>query len=135
MSIPAAGFAGATAGSSPAIYPTGSSSNNLQATGFIPEIWSGKLIEKFYASTVLGAISNTDYEGEIKNMGDKVHIRTRPTITIRDYTAGLTLQVERPSSNIVDLSIDKGKYFNTVLDDVMDIQADVNLMSAWSDDA
>jgi hypothetical protein len=32
----------------------------------IPEIWSGKLIEKFYASTVLAAISNTDYEGEIK---------------------------------------------------------------------
>jgi hypothetical protein len=27
------------------------------------EIWSAKLVEKFYASTVLSAISNTDYEG------------------------------------------------------------------------
>ena len=52
-----------------------------------PEIWSGKLIEKFYASTVLAAISNTDYEGEIKNKGDKVIIRTKPTITIKDYKA------------------------------------------------
>ena len=34
-----------------------------------PEIWSGKLIEKFYAATVLSAISNTDYEGEIKSYG------------------------------------------------------------------
>lgn len=32
---------------------------------FIPEIWSGKLLVKFYAATVLAAISNTDYEGEI----------------------------------------------------------------------
>jgi hypothetical protein len=30
---------------------------------YIPEIWSGKLLEKFYISTVLAAISNTDYEG------------------------------------------------------------------------
>jgi hypothetical protein len=64
-----------------------------------------------------------------------VHIRTRPTVTIRDYTANQTLLVERPSSNIVDLAIDKGKYFNTILDDVMDVQADMNMMSMWSDDA
>jgi hypothetical protein len=117
-------------------YPSGSASPSPAYSGtFIPEIWSGKFIEKFYATTVLAAISNTDYEGEIRNQGDKVHIRTRPTITIRDYQANQTLLVERPSSNIVDLAIDQGKYFNTILDDVMDIQADVNLMSAWSEDA
>jgi hypothetical protein len=46
------------------IYPAGSTrlvTNGFSATGFIPEIWSGKLIEKFYDSTVLAAISNTDY--------------------------------------------------------------------------
>ena len=30
---------------------------------FVPEIWSGKLLIKFYAATILAAISNTDYEG------------------------------------------------------------------------
>ena len=102
---------------------------------FIPEIWSGKLIERFYATTVLAAISNTDYEGEIRNQGDKVKIRTRPTITIKDYSVNQTLEIERPSSNVVELTIDKGKYFNTALDDVMETQADVNLMALWSDDA
>lgn len=124
---------GSTLGTS--AYPFTVAGNNLGATGFIPEIWSGKLIEKFYASTVLGAISNTDYEGEIKNQGDKVHIRTKPTITIRDYTADQSLMLERPSGNYVDLLIDKGKYFNTILDDVMDVQSDLNLLSMWSDDA
>ena len=102
---------------------------------FIPAIWSAKLIEKFYDSTVLAVMSNTDYEGEIRNQGDTVKIRTKPTITINDYMADLILSVERPSSNIVELQIDKGKYFNTVLDDVMEIQSDVDQLTMWADDA
>jgi len=102
---------------------------------FIPAIWSGKLIEKFYDATVLAAIANTDYEGEIKNQGDKVVIRTKPSITIRDYEADQALVVERPSSTHVELQIDQGKYFNCVVDDVMEVQSDINLMSMWSDDA
>lgn len=102
---------------------------------FIPEIWSGKLIEKFYSATVLAAISNTDYEGEIKNKGDKVKIRTKPTITIRDYEVDQNLLVERPSSTAVELTIDYAKYFNLVLDDVMEVQSDMNLLTMWADDA
>lgn len=128
-------FGIATGGSTPPLYPTGGTANTLQATGFIPEIWSGKLVEKFYASTVLTAISNTDYEGEIKNQGDKVKIRTKPTVTIRDYLADGALTLERPSGNVVELLIDKGKYFNTILDDVMEVQSDLNNLSMWSDDA
>ena len=117
MAFPVAG-----AGTTPPIYPTGSTANAFSLNGYIPEIWSGKMIEKFYDSTVLSAISNTDYEGEIKNYGDKVRIRTKPTITIRDYRADGALTVERPEGGVIDLLIDKGKYFNTILDDVMRIQ-------------
>jgi len=120
----------------PAIYPVGSLTPSPAYSGtVIPEIWSGKLLEKFYASTVLAAISNTAYEGEIKNQGDTVHIRTKPTITINDYLADGGIVVERPSSNIIDLLINKGKYFATILDDVMEVQADLNLLGMWSDDA
>lgn len=135
MAIPSAGFPGATSGSTPAIYPTGSSTNGLQTTGFIPEIWSGKLVEKFYASTVLAAISNTDYEGEIKNKGDRVKIRTKPTITIRDYKSDGLLGLDRPQGGSVELYIGNGKYFSLILDDVMEIQSDLNVLSMWSDDA
>jgi len=102
---------------------------------FVPEIWSGKLIEKFYAATVLSAISNTDYEGEIQNKGDKVKIRTKPTIVIKDYQLDMALTVDRPSSSTVELTIDYAKYFNLVLDDVMERQSDMNLLSMWADDA
>src|SRR5262245_9429843 len=131
-----AGFPLAGSGTTPPTFPTGSVQPTPAYSGtFIPEIWSGKLIEKFYASTVLAAISNTDYEGEIRNQGDRVHIRTKPTITIRPYLVGGNLQVDRPGSNIVDLVIDQGLYFNEILDDIMEIQSDINLMGIWSDDA
>jgi hypothetical protein len=135
MPIPSSGFPGATAGSTPAIYPTGSNGNSLQATGFIPEIWSGKLVEKFYASTVLAAISNTDYEGEIKNKGDRVKIRTKPTISIHNYDSDGLLGLDRPTGGTVELYIGNGKYFSLILDDVMEIQSDLNILSMWSDDA
>src|SRR3954465_14588801 len=128
-------FPVATGATTPSIYPAGSSGNGFSAAGFIPEIWSGKLIEKFYASTVLAAISNTAYEGEIKNQGDKVNIRTKPTVTISDYKADGSLALQRPVGSTVSLLVDKGKYFNTILDDVMDVQSDLHNLSMWADDA
>jgi len=102
---------------------------------FIPEIWSGKLIENFYDATVLAAISNTDYEGEIKGQGDTVNIRTQPNITIRDYVKGQNLVVENPDKPKLQLLIDKGEYFACVEDDIDKVQSDINLMDTWSKDA
>lgn len=102
---------------------------------FIPEIWSGKLIENFYDATVLAAISNTDYEGEIRSQGDTVNIRTQPNITIRDYVKGQNLVVENPDKPKLQLVIDKGEYFACVEDDIDKVQSDIKLMDMWSKDA
>lgn len=99
------------------------------------EIWSAKLIENFYDATVLAAIANTDYEGEIKRMGDTVNIRTTPELTIRPYQKGMTLTVERPDKPKIQLLIDQGEYFAAIEDDVDKVQADINLMDTWSKDA
>lgn len=114
---------------------SGSSPSPAYSGTFIPEVWSGKLVEKFYAATVLAAIANTDYEGEIQNKGDKVIIRTRPTITIANYETDIDLTIQRPSSSNVELNIDKGKYFNLALDDVMEVQSDIDQLSVWAEDA
>lgn len=102
---------------------------------FIPEIWSGKLIENFYDATVLSSISNTNYEGEIRQMGDTVNIRTTPEITIKTYVKGQTLSVENPDKPKIQLVIDKGEYFACVEDDVDKVQSDITLMDTWSKDA
>ena len=104
-------------------------------SNFIPEIWSGKLQVKFYKSTVFGEIANTDWAGEIKSMGDKVHIRSIPTITVNNYTSGMNLTNQVPTSTPLELLIDKGKYFAVVVDDVQEVQADVKLMDIFTNDA
>lgn len=98
-------------------------------------IWSGKLLVKFYEATVLGEIANTEYEGDIASQGDKVIIRTTPTITIRDYSKGGTLQTERPEPETVELTIDKGKYWQLIADDVDKFQSDYNYIDDWTRDA
>jgi len=102
---------------------------------FIPELWSVKLIQNLYNATVFGEIANTEYDGVISKFGDKVQIRTTPDITIRTYSKGQTLTSERPEKASIALDIDQGDYFSCIEDDVDKIQADIDLLDAWSKDA
>ena len=104
--------------------------------GFIPQLWSNKLNAKFYVSTMMTEIANTDWEGEIKNQGDTIRIRTAPSITIRDYGgAGSSLTSEVPAPIYTDMQINKGKYFSVQVNDVLAHQADMDLMNMFTDDA
>lgn len=102
---------------------------------FIPTIWSSKLNIKFYAATTFGDISNTNWEGDIKSMGDKVVINNIPTISINAYTIGQNLTYEVPTPNTVELQIDKGYYFGVNVSDVLEYQAQPNLMDIFTTDA
>lgn len=102
---------------------------------FIPAIWSSKLNVKFYAATTFGDVSNTNWEGDIKSMGDKVVINNIPTITINSYTVGQSLTYEAPVPETVELQIDKGFYFGVNVSDVLEYQAQPNLMDVFTGDA
>ena len=123
-----------------AIFPvvgSGAFDTNPSYSGsFIPQLWSNKLNAKFFANTMMTEIANTSWEGEIKNQGDSIRIRTAPSITINDYAgAGTTLSSEVPVPIFQDLQIDKGKYFSVQVNDVLAHQADMDLMNMFTDDA
>lgn len=105
------------------------------AIGFIPQLYAPSMLVKYYAKTVMREICNTKYEGLIKDKGDKVIIRQRPTITIRDYEKGQDLESEAPTSAPVTLNIDKAKYYDFVIDDVDEKQVDIVLSPEFTDDA
>jgi len=122
-------------------YPVVSGSKNYSSTGanntskLIPQIWSNKWLTKFYANTMYEEISNTDYEGEIKQKGDEVIIRTVPTITINDHEDNQDLVYEQPESPSVSLKIDQGHYAAFLMPDVAAYQTDMNAMNKWAEDA
>ena len=102
---------------------------------FIPTVWSSKLNVKFYAATTFGDVSNTNWEGDIKSMGDKVVINNIPSITINTYSIGTALTYEVPAPNTIELQVDKGYYFGVNVSDVLEYQAQPNLMDMFTTDA
>lgn len=110
-------------------FSTGANSE----VNFIPEVFSKLLQAKFYSSSVLPEISNTEYEGEISGQGDKVTIRTVPAVTINDYSGSITTQELTTSK--VEMLIDKAKYYSFKVDDLLAAQADINMLEAASADA
>ena len=115
-------------------YPVAQGEPSYSGT-YIPEVWSSKMLIKFYEGTVLTEVTNTDYEGEITDYGDKVQIRTVPDITINDYEKGQNLAVQRPTSANITLLIDKGKYFNFECKDLDKKQSDLPFVNKWAEDA
>lgn len=102
---------------------------------FIPTLWSKKMLVRFYQNTMLSEITNTDYEGELKNQGDTVRIRAVPDVNIKDYEVGMNLQYEVPTPVYLDMQIDKGKYFGVKVADVLESQADISLMDMLTSEA
>jgi hypothetical protein len=109
--------------------------NPAYSGSFIPTLWSGKLLAKFYQNTMMSEIFNTDYEGELKNQGDTIRIRLAPSINISDYTAGMNLNYEVPTPIFQDMQVNKGKYFGVQVNDVLAYQSDMNLMNMFTEDA
>lgn len=120
-----------------AVYPVQSpfNTNPSYSGAFIPTLWSGKLLAKFYQNTMLSEIANTDYEGELKNQGDTIRIRLAPSISISDYTVGQNLSYEVPTPIFQDMQVNKGKYFGVQVNDVLSYQSDMNLMNMFTEDA
>jgi hypothetical protein len=120
-----------------AVYPVQSPFNTdpSYSGSFIPTLWSGKLLSKFYQNTTMSEIFNTEYEGELKNQGDTIRIRLAPSISISDYVAGANLTYEVPTPIFQDMQVSKGKYFGVQVNDVLAYQSDMNLMNMFTEDA
>lgn len=96
----------------------------MAITTFIPQLWAARLLQAYEAQLVFGRLLNRNYEGEIKQMGDTVHINTLNDITIKEYEANTEIaDPEQLSTEEKTLAIDHGAYYNFYLDDVDKAQA------------
>ena len=96
---------------------------------FIPEIWSAKLNSMLEKECVMLQCVNRNYEGEIKNQGDKVKIITPAPVTISTLTtSSITYNELEPTST--DLVIDQKKFFFFFFNDVAQVQANTDIMEA-----
>jgi N4-gp56 family major capsid protein len=87
---------------------------------FVPEIWSAELQTTLPTLYVFGqpGVINRDYEGDISQFGDTVHIGKLTDPSIRNYTKNTTITVDTLATTDQALLIDQAKYFAFQIDDV-----------------
>ena len=96
----------------------------MAVTTFIPELWSARLLYALEKAHIATNLVNRNYEGEISNHGDTVHINTIGAITVKSYTKNTDIaDPEVLSTTDQTLVIDQSKYFNFQVDDVDKVQA------------
>jgi hypothetical protein len=105
------------------------------APWYIPRLFAKKVLYDFWKSTVWNEVTNTDYEGEFKKMGDTIRIRKAPAMTVNDYVKGETLSYEVPATDATTMTISYGKYVAFQVDDIDVVQMDVDLMNMYATDA
>ena len=116
-------------------FPKASGYGNLPNGNFSPVIYSKKVQKAFRNSSVVEDITNTDYSGEIANMGDSVKIIREPNITINSYARGTTLATQDIADADFTMVVDQANYFQFALDDIEEAHSHVNFIDLATDRA
>lgn len=93
----------------------------MAITRFVPQVWAAELLvalEKAHVFAQAGVV-NRDYEGQISQFGDTVHVTSISDPTIGTYTANSTsITPEELTDARRTLTIDQAKYFAFRVDDI-----------------
>src|SRR6056300_1369645 len=108
---------------------------NLPNGNFSPVIYSKQVHLAFRKASVVEAVTNSDYFGEIANMGDSVKIIKEPEITVKEYGRGTQITPQDLDDEDFSLTIDKANYFAFKVDDIEEAHSHVNFQSLASDRA
>ena len=86
------------------------------------EQFASKVLAKTYQDAVFMAITNRDYEGEIKKPGDRVNILSFLNLgELQDYTVGTDMSVQQIVDAEDQLIVEKRKAYNISLDRLEDL--------------
>lgn len=110
----------------------------MAISNFVPEFWSTRLLRHLESRLVYAQPTcvNRDYEGEISQAGDTVHIQKVGAVTTKAYTPGSDMDApERPDGTTVALEIDQKWYWNIAIDDVNAAQVNVALLDRFAERA
>lgn len=103
----------------------------MAIVNFKPEVWSADLLVGLEKALVYGAAPcvNRNYEGDISQFGDTVHITNLADPTIGTYTAHTDITIEDVDDADTVLTITQSPYFAFEVDDIEKRQARGDVMT------
>ena len=93
---------------------------------FLPAVYSKKVLNFFRKASVVQAITNTDYSGELSAFGDSVKIIKEPTITVYQYERGADVTQTKLTDQELSLVVDTANAFKFKVDDIEANMSHVN---------
>ena len=93
---------------------------------FLPKVYSKQVLNFFRKASVVEAITNTDYAGEIAAFGDTVRIIREPVITVDQYERGQDITTTKLTDQEVTLIVDIANAFKFIVDDIETNMSHVN---------
>lgn len=90
----------------------------MAIANFIPELWSPAILVNLRTTLVYGNLLNRDYEGQIENVGDTVHITSFGFPATRSYTKNTDISYDLLSDATRALVVNQADYFAFTVDDV-----------------
>jgi len=102
---------------------------------FLPAVYSKKVLNFFRKASVIEAITNTDYAGEISAFGDSVRIIKEPTITVYQYERGQDVTSTKLTDQEITLVVDTANAFKFIVDDIETSMSHVNFKEVASSSA
>ena len=116
-------------------FSTATGYGNLPNGNFSPVIYSKQVQVAMRKASIVEAITNSDYFGEIANMGDSVKIIKEPEITVKAYARCTTITPQDLDDEEFSLTIDKANYFAFKVDDIEEAHSHVNFQQLATDRA
>ena len=103
------------------------------AAAFIPEIWADGVLEAVEFASVIQKRVTREYEGEIRQLGDTVHIPRLSNLTTQTKAPGVTnpIAFEAISETEQIITVATHEYAAFLIEDVVQVQARVDLRARY----
>ena len=116
-------------------FPSAAGYSNLPNGNFSPVIYSKQVQLAFRKASTVEDITNSDYFGEIANMGDSVKVIKEPEVSVQAYARGTQITAQDLDDEDFTLVVDQANYYAFKIDDIEAAHSHVNFMQMASDRA
>lgn len=116
-------------------FPSAPGYGQFSNGNFSPVIYSKQVQLAFRKASTVEDITNSDYFGEIANMGDSVKIIKEPEVSVQAYARGTQITAQDLDDEDFTLVVDQANYYAFKIDDIEAAHSHVNFMQMASDRA
>jgi hypothetical protein len=95
----------------------------MAISNFIPELWTSETLDILKNKLVGEVVCNRQFEEDVMNEGDTVHILKSSALTDAAYPATSNITYEAPADAVSDLLIDINRYAAFTAEDIDKVQS------------